>query len=193
MDPSEQFVGYHSETNDKEKTMGAHLGIFAALLAAQFAYASEPLHTFSSSKLKIYATDSVERVDVSDRNIRFHLVDKKIFATAFLFQDTQNSYPQLTEFSEQFLKMAYSGDEYRVLSKLNVESKFSNVTADGREVLIDSENGPCELVLVTTVGDRTYIHFQVVDPSSDPSCEISGAGLRAIVDKVTASIAVTES
>jgi len=173
--------------------MRLHLTSIVALLLAQGAHAGEPLHTFPSSNIEIYATDSVDKVEASGNFVRFHLADTTIFATALVFRDTQNQYPQLAAFSGQFLKIAYKGNDYHVFSQRDVQSEFFNVTTNGREYLIDSEQGTCELVLVNPVGDRTYVHFQIADPLRNTTCEVSGVRLRAIAKKLTASIAVVEN
>ena len=172
--------------------MRLHLTSIVALLFAQGAHAGEPLHTFSSSNIELYATDSVENVEVSGDFVKFYLVDTTIFATALVFRDTRNQYPQLAAFSEQFLKMAYKGNNNHVFSQLEVQSEFSNVITNGREYLIDTDRGTCELVLVNPVGDRTYVHLQVAESLRNTTCEDSGLRLRAIAKKLTASIAVVE-
>ena len=165
--------------------------VAAAFLVVQSAYASETLHTMPSAGLDFLKTENVENVviDTGRDFVQFVLVDADIHATAFVFRDTTNHYPQLNAFSEQFLEVAYPGGGNSIAGRRSVQSKFANVVADGREYLIDSEKGTCELVLVSAVGDLSYANFRIADESSSAPCSESGGKLRAAAKAVTASVA----
>ncbi len=169
--------------------------VAVAFLVAQSAYASETLHTMPAAGLDFLKTDSVENVvvDAGRDFVQFVLADADINATAFVFRDTKNHYPQLDAFSEQFLEVAYPGGGNSIAGRGSVWSKFANVVADGREYLIDSEKGTCELVLVSAVGDLSYANFRIADESSSIPCSEARARLRAIAKSVTASIAAGAS
>lgn len=170
--------------------MRVYLAAFSAATVSLSAYATEPLHTYPASSIEFYATDSVEDIDVEGNFVELHLVDSGVFATAFVFKDTRNQYPQLEAFSEQFLNTAYASSNNGVFGQVNVQSEFANSVVNGREYLIDAESGTCELLLATSVGDRTYIFFTITDPRSSAKCADSGSALRAIANNVTASIAI---
>jgi len=171
--------------------MRVYVAVFMAATISLSAYATEPLHTYRASSVEFYATDHVENVDVEGEFVEFHLVDSGVFATALIFKDTRNQYPQLEVFSKQFLNTAYASSDNRVFGQIEVQSEFANTAVNGREFLIDAESGTCELILATSVGDRTYIFFYISDPHVTAKCEDSGRELRTIANNITASIAVS--
>ena len=170
--------------------MRSRLAALLAMVVAASAFASEPLHTFPASNIELYATGSVERVDVEGSFVQFHLADSAFFATALVFKDTLNDYPQLLAFSEQFINTAYPASSNPISSEIEVESEFANSLLIGREYLIDAESGTCELLLGHAVGDRTYMFFTITDPRGARRCVDAGADLRTVASQITASIAV---
>ncbi len=171
--------------------MKFHLTAFLAIAIASSAFAAEPLHTFPASGIELHATGSVESVTVEGNFVQFHFTDLDIFATALVFRDTVNDYPQLLAFSEQFLNTAFPGDRNQIAGEIEVHSEFANSTVVGREYLIDAESGVCELLLAHSVGNRTYMFFNVTDPSSSARCVDASSELRSAVNKITASIAIS--
>ncbi len=170
--------------------MRLHLAALLTAAASLNAHATEPLHVFTASSVEIYATDDIESIDVEEIFVEFDVSDSPIFASALVFKDELNDYPQLLAFSEQFISTAYASSNNRIFSELEVQSEFANARLTGREYLIDAESGTCELLLGHAVGDSTYMFFTVIDPRGTARCVDAGRELRSIVTKVTASVAV---
>ena len=163
---------------------------FLAVAIPSSALGDEPLHTFPASGIELHATDDVEDVEVEGTFIRFHVADSTVFATAMVFKDTQNDYPLVREFSDQFMSSTYSGPGNRVFSEIQVETDFANRMVTGREYLIDTERDECDMLLSHAVGDRSYIFFNLTDLRTGRRCVDVGRDLQSAARKIAASIVI---
>ncbi len=171
--------------------MKHYLTALLAISITSSAFAEELLHTFPASGIGLYATDNVESVTVEGNFVQFHLADPDIFATALVFKDTLNDYPQLMAFTEQFLNTAYPDGRNQISGEIEVQTEFASSTVSGREYLIDAESGTCELLLAHAVGERTYMFFSVAAPGGTTSCVDAGSRLQSAVKEIAASIAIS--
>ena len=170
--------------------MKAFLTIFLALAISSTAIAADPVHSIPASGIELYVTDTVEEVEVEGDFLRFYLTDSGIFATGFVFKDTQNEYPQLKAFADQFLDTYFASSENRVFSEIAVQSDFTNKMITGREYLIDAESGTCELLLAHAVGDRTYMFFNITHVRGPTRCVDVARELQSAVRSIAASIVI---
>lgn len=154
--------------------------------------AKEPLHAYLSSGVEVHETDTMNRVEATGPNIRFFLKNKKILATAFVFKDTRNPYPLLNDFAEQFLKRAYASYDYQIFEKNKVMNNFANRKSDGVEYLVDLGGEKCELYLASSVGNQTYIFFNISIEVTNAKCASIGDKLKSVVTQVNASIAIND-
>lgn len=159
-------------------------------LSTFFANAAELLQTYPSSGVEIHATDNVLKVDAEGPNIRFFLKDQEMFVTAFIFKDTQNPYPLLSDFSKQFLNSVYSRSNYQKFFEEKVENNFANKNSDGIEYLIDLGDEKCELLLANSVGNQTYIFINISNEVTSANCNSFGKKLNSVAAQITASITI---
>lgn len=152
----------------------------------------EQLHAYPSSGVKLHATDSVVKVKAEGPNVRFFLKNKEIFVTAFVYKDTKNPYPLLKDFAEQFLHRAYAKFDFQIFRRSEVETNFENKKSVGIEYFIDIKGSKCELYLASSVGNQTYIFFNISNEIITSNCESQSDKLKQVAKQVTESIAIND-
>jgi hypothetical protein len=165
--------------------------VLAGLLSVNV-NAQEKPHNFPLSGLQLNTTESVKKIEVIGKNVAFHLADKEILATGFIYKETTNPYPMLKEHAEQFIHRVYGNQNFNIFENAEIETKLQNKNSVGLEYLVDLDGGKCELFLASLVGNQSYIFLMVSNEAVPLNCKSQGAQLKLSAKQVTESITIKD-